>query len=82
MRTSGIDSGGKVPELWVIGGDGIPKSLGQVPANSVTSLTVKSEAGDSLADGVTIAMTFEEPSPVPSTQPTLPIVATGKLSEI
>ncbi len=82
VRTTGIDSGSKVPELWVIAGDGVPQSLGQIEPNSATNLTIDSDLGKKLADGATIAMTFEESSSGRTASPTLPIVATGRLSEI
>jgi anti-sigma-K factor RskA len=59
-----------VPELWVIGPDGKPRSLGQGTGGSVFVVEITEQMRKDIAAGSVIAISLEKPAPVPSTQPT------------
>lgn len=62
-------------ELWRIGADGVPRSLGILRATGATQLRVTV----SLHPGDTLAISIEPPGGSPKAGPTGPVVATGKL---
>jgi anti-sigma-K factor RskA len=59
-----------VPELWVIGPDGKPRSLGQGTGGSAFVVEITEQMRKDIAAGSVIAISLEEPAPVPSAQPT------------
>lgn len=59
-----------VPELWVIGPDGKPRSLGQGLGGSVFVVEITDQMRKDIAAGSVIAISLEKPAPVPSAQPT------------
>ncbi len=59
-----------VPELWVIGPDGKPRSLGQGTSGSVIVVEITDQMRKDIAAGSLIAISLEKPAPVPSAQPT------------
>jgi anti-sigma-K factor RskA len=59
-----------VPELWVIGPDGKPRSLGQGTGGSVFVVEITDQMRKDIAAGSVIAISLEKPAPVPSAQPT------------
>ena len=59
-----------VPELWVIGPDGTPRSLGQGTSGSVFVVEITDQMREDIAAGSAIAISLEKPAPVPSAQPT------------
>ena len=59
-----------VPELWVIGPDGKPRSLGQATGGSVFVVEMTDQMRKDIAAGSVIAISLEKPAPVPSAQPT------------
>lgn len=69
-RIAEIKDQGLVPELWVIGPDGKPRSLGQGTAGSVFVVEMTDEMRRDIAAGSVIAISLEEPARVPSAQPT------------
>ena len=69
-RIAEIKDQGLVPELWVIGPDGKPRSLGQGTAGSVFVVEMTDEMRRDIAAGSVIAISLEKPAPVPSSQPT------------
>lgn len=70
------------PELWVIPGDGVPRSLGLVKANGVTRLPVAIPHRKLLADGATLAITLEPRDGAPHQSPSSPAIAAGIISTI
>jgi anti-sigma-K factor RskA len=62
-------------ELWLIGADGVPRSLGLVQAD-VTRLSVALEAG------LTLAISLEPAGGSPEPVPTGPVLAAAALSQI
>lgn len=59
-----------VPELWVIGPDGKPRSLGQGTGGSVFVVEINDQMRKDMAAGSVIAISLEKPAAVPSAQPT------------
>lgn len=68
---------GRDAEIWTIGADGTPHSLGIMPASHV--LPVRAADRGRLAEGITLAVSIEPRGGSPTGQPTGPVVATGKL---
>ncbi len=60
-----------VPELWVIGPDGKPRSLGQSAGGSVFVVEITDQMRKDIAAGSVIAISLEKPAPEPSAQPTV-----------
>lgn len=69
-RIAEIAGEGLVPELWVIGPDGKPRSLGQGTGGSVFVVEITEQMRKDIAAGSVIAISLEKPAPVPSAQPT------------
>lgn len=66
-------------ELWVIGGDGVPHSLGLLNANQRTVIVVAPAARARLAAGAKLAVTSEPRGGAPNGLPTGPVIASGEL---
>ncbi|SEJ86761.1 Anti-sigma-K factor RskA [Sphingomonas sp. OV641] len=73
---------GKVAELWRIGADGVPHSLGLLTATGTTAIALSAADRAALAAGATLAISIEPPGGSPTRLPTGPIVATGALTRI
>ena len=69
-------------ELWVIGGDGVPHSLGLLRSVGATRFTVNQNNRARLAAGATLAVSLEPIGGSPTGLPTGPVVATGALSQV
>ena len=68
-------------ELWVIAGDGVPHSLGLLPASG-GRMSVDAANRARLAAGATLAVSLEPIGGSPTGLPTGPVVATGALSKV
>lgn len=69
---------GRVPQLWIIGSDGVPHALGLLaPTNN--DLLLASADARRLVAGATLAVSAEPPGGSPLPTPTGPVVATGAL---
>ena len=67
---------GRVLELWVIAGDGVPRSLGVLPQGPDTRLAIAADlAGD--LPGATLAISEEPPGGSPTGAPTGAVLGTG-----
>lgn len=82
VRTAHLPAGTRVPELWAIGSDGVPHSLGLVRLNGASDYEAAPAMRAVLADGVTIAVTLEPQSPAPHAAPTGDILGTTKLTAV
>lgn len=69
----------RVPELWIIPADGIPRSLGVIQPVGNTQLVVAEGHRSMLHDGATLAITMEPRDTAPHAAPTGPRVAAGKI---
>ena len=72
----------RVPELWLIGADGKPVSLGFVRPGAATLIVIPDELRQSLINGATIAISLEQPSETRHAAPAGPILGTAKVSAI
>ena len=70
------------PELWVIPADGVPRSLGLVSAEGITSVAIPAKLRALIVDGATLAVTMEPVDGAPHAAPSSAPVAAGKISRI
>lgn len=82
IAPSTLATAGRTPQLWVIPGDGTPRSLGLISADARTQVPLTAELKVWLVDGATLAVSLEPAGGSPTGQPTGPVVASGKLSTI
>lgn len=71
----------RVAELWVIGADGVPHTLG-VLSRQATAMTVPAADRLRLAAGAVLAISVEPVGGSPTGLPTGPVVAKGALSSV
>jgi anti-sigma-K factor RskA len=76
-----LEPSAKVPELWVIPEDGVPRSLGIVAAGGGT-VGVDAGLRRFLGDGATLAITLEDAASAPHKAPSAKPVMVGKFSII
>lgn len=69
-RVATIANQDLVPELWVIGPDGKPRSLGQAASGSVFVVELTEQMRKDIAAGSSIAISLEKAAEEPSLQPT------------
>lgn len=72
----------RVAELWRIGADGVPHSLGLLAGKGTTAITLSPADRAALAAGATLAVSIEPLGGSPTKLPTGPVVATGALTRI
>lgn len=83
VRASAGDAAdARVPELWMIPGDGVPRSLGLLDKAGSGSLSVSRENMPAMGDGITLAVSMEPAGGSPTGAPTGPVVASGKLQPL
>ena len=71
------DTPGQAPVLWVIPGDGVPKSLGPIGATGTSELALAASEQRYVEDGATLAVTMENAGATSYETPTMPIIASG-----
>jgi anti-sigma-K factor RskA len=71
---------GKAAQLWMIGGDGVPKPMGILASTGPSRMTLPMEKRGHLKAGITLAVSIEPLGGSPTGLPTGPVVASGKLS--
>lgn len=74
-----LDTGARVPELWVVPEDGKARSLGVVRADGPSRVTIPEALRPHMHGGVTLAITPEPPGGAPGGAATGPIIASGKI---
>ncbi len=82
VRTANMPTGELVPELWVIAGDAVPRSLGFVPTNGASTFATPEAMRRMMADGVTIAVTMEPRSDTPHAAPTGAVLGKATLTAV
>jgi len=79
-------SGEAVPdrdfELWIIEGDAAPVSLGVVPVDAPSAVTLTDAQRQTINTGTVFAVTLEPKGGAPEGKPTGPVVAAGAVSVI
>ncbi|MEM7279747.1 MAG: anti-sigma factor [Pseudomonadota bacterium] len=66
-------------QLWILGGDGVPVSIGLLPQSGAASLELSDEAQAALASGSTVAVSLEPKGGSPEPTPTGPVLYTASL---
>ncbi|MFD1509961.1 anti-sigma factor [Lacimonas salitolerans] len=79
-RDTGQAVPGRVLELWLIAGDAAPVSLGVLPDDSATRITVPEALRPVLAPGAVLAVSDEPPGGSPTGQPTGDVLAVGQIT--
>jgi len=69
----------RVAELWLIPGDGVPRSLGLLDVEGRANLTLNTDNQALFGDGGTLAISLEPAGGSPTGAPTGPVIASGKL---
>lgn len=71
-----------VPELWVLDGAGVPRSLGLIRADGTTTVIVPDHVRALLVDGAILAVSLETSEGAPHASPSKTPIATGKIIAI
>ncbi|UXN74014.1 anti-sigma factor [Devosia sp. A8/3-2] len=69
-------------ELWAIQGGNNPVSMGVIPANQRSTVSITPEVMAGWGEGSVLAITLEPKGGSPSGAPTGPIVAKGAVQQI
>jgi anti-sigma-K factor RskA len=72
----------RASELWIIPGDGTPRSLGVIPAAAPSRVAVPAHHRAHIHAGATFAISLEPAGGSPTGAPTGPIAASGKISRV
>ncbi len=70
------------PELWVIPGDGVPRSLGLIAREGTTQVSLPAPLRAMVVDGAMLAVSLESPQGAPHKAPSSTPIAVGKISRI
>lgn len=79
VTAAALAPAGRSAELWLIGGDGTPRSLGLLNATDRTIIHIAPADRSKLTTGVKLAISNEPLGGSPSGLPTGPIMASGAL---
>ncbi|WP_108810084.1 anti-sigma factor domain-containing protein [Sphingorhabdus sp. Alg231-15] len=82
VDVNGMPETETAPELWVVGKDGVPRSLGQIGRDGISAMTVPSDHRKLINSAATLQLSMEPPSEIPHAKPTGEPVATGKITII
>lgn len=82
IRAVALPKSGLTPELWVIPGDGVPRSLGLIAGSGTTKVKLPDNLRPFIVDGAVLAVSLELPEGAPHTAPSSTPIATGKISAI
>lgn len=74
---SRVSADGHATELWVIPGDGTPRSLGVVAAGGPSERIAPARVAGLIAPGATLAVSVEPAGGSPTGKPTGPVILTG-----
>jgi len=72
----------RVPELWLIPSDGKPRPLGILRADRTVTIAVPADLAALTVSNAVLAVSLEPPGGSPTGQPTGPVIATGKLTNL
>ncbi|CAN5694389.1 anti-sigma factor [soil metagenome] len=72
----------RVPELWLIGDDGVPKSLGVIARDRAMQVRIPDSVRQAAEVNAVFAVSLEPEGGSPTGQPTGPVVAKGNLIEL
>lgn len=77
-----LPADGRAPELWIIPGDGTPRSLGVIPAAAASRVAVPDQHRAHIHTGATFAISMEPSGGSPTGAPTGPVTASGKITRV
>jgi anti-sigma-K factor RskA len=72
----------RVLELWLIAPGGKPRSLGLIEAGRAIHINLPADLIGHVAADTTLAVSLEPPGGSPTGQPTGPVIANGKLTNL
>jgi anti-sigma-K factor RskA len=72
----------RVPELWLIPADGKPRPLGLLSADRSVTIAVPADLAALTIRNAVLAVSLEPPGGSPTGQPTGPVIAQGKLTNL
>jgi len=72
----------RVPELWLIPADGKPRPLGLLRADRTVTITIPAALLPHATRDAVLAVSLEPPGGSPTGQPTGPVIASGKLTNL
>ena len=72
----------RVPELWLIAPGDKPRSLGLIHADKAVALTIPAVLLAQATTQAVLAVSLEPPGGSPTGQPTGPVIASGKLTNL
>lgn len=82
IRAVTLPTSDLAPELWVIPGDGVPRSLGLISREKATLVTLPRALRPLVIDGATLAVSLESAEGAPHNAPSSTPIAIGKISAI
>ena len=82
IRAIALPQSDLVPELWVIPGDGVPRSLGLISRDNATQVNLPTALRPLVVDGATLAVSLENAQGAPHTAPSSTPIAMGQISAI
>ena len=71
-----------MPELWLIPADGKPRPLGLLSADRSVTIAVPADLAALTIRNAVLAVSLEPPGGSPTGQPTGPVIAQGKLTNL
>lgn len=72
----------RVPELWLIPADGKPRPLGLLRADQTVTFKIPATLMPHATRNAVLAVSLEPPGGSPTGQPTGPVIASGKLTNL
>lgn len=72
----------RVPELWLIPADGKPRPLGLLRADATVTITIPAALVPHASSNAVLAVSLEPPGGSLTGQPTGPVIASGKLTNL
>lgn len=72
----------RVPELWLIPSDGRPRPLGLLRSDQTVTITIPAALLPHATRDAVLAVSLEPPGGSPTGQPTGPVIASGKLTNL
>lgn len=72
----------RVPELWLIPGDGVARSLGVIERDGASDVTIPDPMKQFIGSGAMLAISLEPPGGSTTGQPTGPVIAAGRVGEL
>ena len=82
IRAIALPASALVPELWVIPGDGVPRSLGMIKPDGISLVKLAPDQQRLIADGAVLAISLEPADGAPHSAPSSTPIATGTITSL